>query len=319
MWNKLVYRLATALKGDDFLKKILSLISHVVWAASLCVVIVCIASIPDIGVSALTLALIALGIACMAGSILVNTAIKTSNTLPAKAPQAKSSPTTQQTPIKTAEEKTPSPKTEPAAPRVAVEPDEDDGEQAYDPQRFARILTSQLVAFWLDTGDEAYRAEYLRRIRMCGVDTEKAEEMLAFESGILAEHPRPELLREDFIALRLFSLAAPALEHPVEYYETHLEYPLSYVVKLSDEAEWHFWNSHEKDLPGEVWAEIYALSDKNKKLFIPFGMHLVEALGWSFANVNTFSYNEQGMLDYYRWGRKVTKAAKNPWGANAPS
>ena len=39
---------------------------------------------------------------------------------------------------------------------------------------FSRILTSQLVAFWLDSKDEAYRKEYLRRIEMCGVGKEKA-------------------------------------------------------------------------------------------------------------------------------------------------
>jgi hypothetical protein len=82
----------------------------------------------------------------------------------------------------------------------------------------------------------------------------------------------------------------------------------------SDEAEWHFWNSHEKDLSEEVWGEIFALSDKNRKLFIPFAMNLVNNLGWSVKQVNAFSFNEQGMLDYYRWGRSTTRAAKLPWG-----
>lgn len=26
---------------------------------------------------------------------------------------------------------------------------------------------------------------------------------------------------------------------------------------MCDEAEWHFWNSHEKNLSNEVWTEIY--------------------------------------------------------------
>ena len=88
------------------------------------------------------------------------------------------------------------------------------GEQSAQPLDFSRLLTSQLVAFWLDSKDEAYRKEYIRRIEMCGVSREKAEKLLSFESDILTKHPRPELLRRDFIALPLFNLAAPALEHP---------------------------------------------------------------------------------------------------------
>ena len=178
---------------------------------------------------------------------------------------------------------------------------------------FSRLMTSQLVALWLDSDNAAYRDEYLRRIMMCGVDMKKAEEMLSFESEILNNHPRPEMLRDDFIALPLFSLVKTTLEHPVEYYQTNYDYPLSYVVKLSDEAEWHFWNSHEKNLSDDVWSEIFLLSDKNKKLFIPIGMHLVDDMKWSYDNVNKFSYHEQGMLDLYRWGKTNTHASKTPW------
>ncbi|MBQ9107062.1 MAG: hypothetical protein IJY56_04135 [Clostridia bacterium] len=33
---------------------------------------------------------------------------------------------------------------------------------------------------------------------------------------------------------------------------------MSEICKIVDEAEWHFWNSHEKNLSDEVWAKIYA-------------------------------------------------------------
>ena len=149
---------------------------------------------------------------------------------------------------------------------------------------------------------------------MCGLSDEKAEEMLAFESDILKKHPRPEMLKNDFLSTPMFNLLKPVLEHPIDYYQDHLEYPLSYVIKLSDEAEWHFWNSHEKSqLSDEAWAEIFALCDKNRKLFLPIGMHLVEKMQWSYDNVNKFSYNEQGMLDLYRWGKSATGASSTPW------
>ncbi len=177
---------------------------------------------------------------------------------------------------------------------------------------FTQLLTSQLAAFWLDTGDPAYRDEYLRRMRICGLEDKAAENMRRYETDILKEHPRPEMLDEQFIRKPLFSLIAPALEKPVEYYETHFEYPFSYIVKLSDEAEWHYWNSHEKNLPDQVWAEIFALSDRNRRLFLPFATDLLNR-GWDYPNVNKFSYNEQGMLDRFRWGRSFSRAAHEPW------
>lgn len=174
------------------------------------------------------------------------------------------------------------------------------------------LMTSQLAALYLDSGEQSFRDEYLRRMRMCGLDDANAERMLRYETEILRAHPRPELLDPAFIKRPLFSLTAPVLDHPVEYYATHFEYPFSYIVKLSDEAEWHFWNSHERDLPEAVWSEIFALADRNRKLFLPFATDLLNR-GWTVPAVNQFSYNEQGMLDLQRWGRKISRAAKEPW------
>lgn len=179
---------------------------------------------------------------------------------------------------------------------------------------FGYLLTSQLAAFWLDGGREEYRAEYLRRLRMCGLSRENAEKMLAFEADILKRYPRPELLKEDFIAARLFDLTTPFFSEPLRYYKTNFVYPFSYVVKLSDEAEWHYWNHHEKKLFDPVWNEINWLSDRNRLIFQPFAEHLVEHMGWTVENVNAFSYNEQGMLDKLRWGKTITAAAQDPWG-----
>ncbi len=178
---------------------------------------------------------------------------------------------------------------------------------------FSSLLTSQLVALWLDSKDEQYHLEYVRRLAMCGLHKEKAEETFNLERQILENHPRPEMLRKDFVEIPLINLFTPCLEHPITYYENHFEYPLSYIVKLSDEAEWHFWNSHEKSMPDNVWNEIYWLADKNKKLFIPFAMHLINNMGWTYENVNQFSYQEQGMLDLYRWKRGKTRASQTPW------
>jgi hypothetical protein len=181
------------------------------------------------------------------------------------------------------------------------------------PENFQRILTSQLVAYLIATGEHKYKKEFLRRMKLCGVSDKIAGKTFIFEEEILRRCPRPEMTDSEFIAKAKFNLSKCVLEHPMDYYETHFDYPLSYVVKLSDEAEWHFWNSHERNLSDEVWEEIFALSDKNRKLFLPYAMNMVDGLGWTVPEVNKFSYHEQGMLDLYRWNKKMSGAARNPW------
>ena len=166
---------------------------------------------------------------------------------------------------------------------------------------FAHLVTSQLAARWLDTKEDKYKAEHCRRMSLCGLDAEKAEQMLTYECGILKSFPRPEMLRDDFVKIPVFGLKKTFLEHPLEYYQTNFEYPLSYIVKISDEAEWHFHYSHEKELTDEVWSEIFQISDKNMALFRPFAMNLVEQVGWTIQQINKFSFYEQKILDVYRW------------------
>ena len=79
------------------------------------------------------------------------------------------------------------------------------------------LLTSQLAALWLDSGAEEYKTEYLRRMRMCGLDDDAAEKMLDYELDILKNHPRAEMLEDDFISLPLFTLKEPFLKKPISY------------------------------------------------------------------------------------------------------
>lgn len=176
------------------------------------------------------------------------------------------------------------------------------------------ILTSQLLYLWMETKNPRYRREYERRLKLCGLDPETIQKTLEFEKAIFQKFPRPEMLDPKFIASPLLTLGSPFLPKPIDHYETNFEYPLSYVIRISDEADYHFWHSHERNLPKEVWTEIFVLSERGgQRLFLPFATHFLRELGWTVQNMNTFSYHEQGMLDKYRWNKTMTRAAKNPW------
>ena len=183
-----------------------------------------------------------------------------------------------------------------------------------DSAEFKSLMTSQLTALWLDGKGEKYKDEFMRRMKMCRITDEAAEKWLEFEEEILERCPRPEMLSPDFVRQPLLTLRSRFLPREIAYYESHFDYPLSYVIRLSDEAEWHFWNSHEEDLPEGVWEEITALSDRNRELFLPMAVYMVEHLGWTPEDVNRYSMNEQGMLDYLRWDRVTTSGAEKPWG-----
>ena len=179
---------------------------------------------------------------------------------------------------------------------------------------FKKLLTSQLAAFWLETRDDTYKAEYLYRIQMCTNSEETAKIWFDFEIKMLQRIPRPELLDEDFISRPLFTLREPFLPKDVSYYERHFDYPLSYVIKLSDEAEWHIWNSQENESINDLtWEEIAQLSDKHARLFLPFATYMTEHLGWTVESINRYSFHEQGLLDRYRWHKQASRSATDPW------
>lgn len=122
------------------------------------------------------------------------------------------------------------------------------------------ILTSQLLYLWMETKKPRYRREYERRLKICGLDSQTIRKTMEFEKAIFQKFPRPEMLDPKFIARPLLTLGKPFLPNPIDHYKTNFEYPLSYVIRISDEADYHFWHSHERNLPREVWVEIFALS-----------------------------------------------------------
>ena len=54
-------------------------------------------------------------------------------------------------------------------------------------------------------------------------------------------------------------------------------------------------------------GEIYMLSDKNRKLFIPNAINMVENLGWSVNQVNDFLSRQSGLCKNVMLGRGVLK------------
>ena len=78
---------------------------------------------------------------------------------------------------------------------------------------------------------------------------------------------------------------------------------VSELCKLIDEAEWHFWNSHEKELPEGVWEEIssWRLRGAGGKSAIAYFEMIAKETGISMERFAPLSSEQGRHLNQYRW------------------
>ena len=123
-----------------------------------------------------------------------------------------------------------------------------------------KLMTSQFPALYLKDGNQVYRDFYIRKLMGIGFKQENAEKMFEFECNIIRRHGKQYLQHPQFTELWFFGLRQPFfLQYPKTKEDILKEkyLTMSEICKIVDEAEWHFWNSHERNLSDEVWAEIY--------------------------------------------------------------
>lgn len=122
-------------------------------------------------------------------------------------------------------------------------------------------MTSQLPALYEKERQGKYYDEYMRRLMGIGFRGTDAEKMFRFEYEIIQRFGKPQLLHPLYTVSWLMKLHQPlfgdapkAKEHILR--EKYLT--MSEICKIIDEAEWHYWNSHEQALSEAVWEEIFA-------------------------------------------------------------
>lgn len=124
-----------------------------------------------------------------------------------------------------------------------------------------KLMTSQFPALYLKENNLAYRDIYVCQLMRIGFNQKNAEKMFEFECDIIRRYGKQYLLEPRFTELWFFGLRQPFfLEYPKTKEDILKEkyLTMSEICKMVDEAEWHFWNSHERNLSDEVWSEINA-------------------------------------------------------------
>lgn len=125
------------------------------------------------------------------------------------------------------------------------------------------LMTSQLVAlYWAHMGGpdaERYRDHYLSRLESIGICQADAIKLFDFESSVVKKFGKRYLLDPTFTQNWFFGLRQKFFQrYPQEKSDILKEryFTVSELCKIIDEAEWHFWNSHECERSDDVWNEI---------------------------------------------------------------
>lgn len=169
-----------------------------------------------------------------------------------------------------------------------------------------RLMTSQLPAFYMSENNDYYHLLYLARLKGLGFSKQDAQKMFKYECDIIRKHNKKHLLNPDYIDQWIFSLLKP---HFSDYPKTKDDIlkedylTISELCKTIDEAQWHFYNSHERNLPEGVWEEIYEWHVKGPGA--DFAMKYFDMISVKLyipmENLMAYSNDQGDHLNRFRW------------------
>lgn len=168
------------------------------------------------------------------------------------------------------------------------------------------LMISQYAAFYVYQGSEVHKNRYINKLMTLGFNKDEAERLLNFETDILNRFNKRYLLHKDFTKMWFFGLNQPFfLNYPKEKDDILKEHflTLSELCKIVDEAEWHFWNSHERIASDEVWSEIYSwhLQGAGGEFAVKYFEMVAEVTGIPESKIAAYSSNEGSHLSNYKW------------------
>ena len=168
------------------------------------------------------------------------------------------------------------------------------------------LMTSQLAALYLNENKIAYKNMYIKRLLKLGIGKNDIEKLFEFECNIIKTFNKPYLLHPQFTQMWFFGLDEPFFrEYPKTKDDILKEcfLTISEICKIIDEAEWHFWNSHEREMPDNVWKEIFEwhLKGAGGEFAIQY-FHMIEKkIGISEKSLSKLAAEQGTHLSKYKW------------------
>ena len=169
-----------------------------------------------------------------------------------------------------------------------------------------KLMTSQFPALYLKENKLVYRDIYLRQLMRIGFNQKNAEKMFEFECDIIRRHGKQYLQHPQFTELWFFGLRQPFfLQYPKSKEDILKEkyLTMSEICKIVDEAEWHYWNSHERNLSSEVWEEIceWRLKGPGIEFASTYFEMIEKETGIPTENIGNLCALQGEHLNRYKW------------------
>lgn len=139
-----------------------------------------------------------------------------------------------------------------------------------------------------------------------GFNKNEAKKMFEFESYIIKRFNKDYLLHQDFTKMWFFGLNQPFFkEYPKTKDDILREQYLtvSELCKIIDEAEWHFWNSHERYISSDVWTEIteWRLRGNGMEFATKYFNMVEKETGISRDSISQLIGEQGSHLSKYKW------------------
>lgn len=168
------------------------------------------------------------------------------------------------------------------------------------------LMISQYVAHYVYEKSDRHKTQYIELLYGMGYTQEEAEKMFEFECDIVKKYNKRYLLEPGFVKAWFFSLSQPFFrEYPKVKDDILKEHflTMSELCKIIDEAEWHFWNSHERKMSDEVWAEIYGWHFKGKggEFAVQYFEMIADETGIPSSKIALYSSHEGRFLSALKW------------------
>lgn len=169
-----------------------------------------------------------------------------------------------------------------------------------------KCMISQFAALYVHTNDNTYRDDYINRLCAIGFEKEEAEKLLQFEYNVIRRHRKTYLRDPEFVRSWVFSLKEPVFQTYPQKKEDLLKekgFAISELCKLIDEAEWHYWNSHEKAIPEKAWEEIcnWRIKGAGGEFAVEYFEMIAEETGIPLEKLAALSRENGKHLVRYKW------------------
>ncbi len=168
------------------------------------------------------------------------------------------------------------------------------------------MMLAQMAALFLRDKQVAYVQYYVSNLMTIGFSHEEASKLFLFDCRVVRRWNKRYLTEPNFTRCWFFNLQQKFFTAYPSTKEDILKerfFTISELCKLIDEAEWHFWNSHEREMPPEIWQEIcdWRLKGPGGEFAIRYFEMVAKETGIPVERITKYGSSEGSFLSFFRW------------------